>query len=177
MVTWRTLPLPDDWRPAMSYRIDISEDDARSVACNVSEATGTMAAHRSGVCPIAKCGEAGNSGATPAKNLTPGKTYYYRVFAMNEFGISPVSIEPTYTFGHPARYVDSFSCAHRMPDGDDVSYGQDRAGLGMRRTIMAARTSSSVLYHRWRPSPDGTFSTLAALRGRKVRIVRPLPPM
>ena len=73
--------------PATSYRIDRSEDTR--VWTNIES---SVSADDAG------CDPDGDSQSCSYEDtmLMPGKTYYYRVFAMNAFGISPVSVDETY---------------------------------------------------------------------------------
>lgn len=73
--------------PATSYRIDRSENTR--VWTNIES---SVSADDAG------CDPDGDSQSCSYEDtmLMPGKTYYYRVFAMNAFGISPVSVDDTY---------------------------------------------------------------------------------
>ena len=82
----------------MSYRIDISENDARvwsNLEASVMDGDADM---------YCGSGAAADLRCYTSEKLTPGKTYYYRVFAVNEFGISPVSINPTYDLAKTLDY-------------------------------------------------------------------------
>ena len=97
MLTWK-MPSTGAGDPAMSYRIDISENDARvwrNLKASVMDGDADM---------YCGSGAAADLRCYTSEKLTPGKTYYYRVFAVNEFGISPVSIDPTYDLAKTLDY-------------------------------------------------------------------------
>ena len=90
MLSWYA-PGDTDGDPATSYRIDYSKDTR--VWHALEDMVGDTMAD-------ANCGS--DAMATmrcyTAMELDPDTTYYFRVFAMNAFGISPVSVNPTYAF-------------------------------------------------------------------------------
>ena len=89
-LTW-AMPSDAAGDPAESYRIDISTDTRVWTNLEAEYTDASAEAH----CPA---GSADNLRCYTSTELKPATRYNYRVFAENEFGISPVSVEPTYDF-------------------------------------------------------------------------------
>ena len=151
MLTWK-MPSSDAGDPAMSYRIDISENDARvwrNLEASVMDGDADM---------YCGSGAAANLRCYTSKSLTPGKTYYYRVFAVNEFGISPVSIDPTYDLAKTLDYetpdpVDMLTATTNLVDKIVLGWDapEDDGGADV------------VLYCIDVAALDGSFTTLGDL--------------
>ena len=122
-VTWNA-PAAGD-APTM-YRVDMSSD-AR-IWHNVIGGEGTTDVLTESM-TMSNCemGEAGNRCYT-VEDLDPGATYHFRVFGMNQFGTSPISILETIGTGETT--PGGASVRNNRTDGDDVLYRQDRANLG-----------------------------------------------
>ena len=98
MLTWK-MPAAGTGDPAETYRIDISTD-TRVWRNLLGEDNADSAAALSDADADANCasGAAADRRCYPSTGLKPGVTYYYRVFAMNTYGISAVSVDKTYAF-------------------------------------------------------------------------------
>ena len=151
MLTWK-MPSTGAGDPAMSYRIDISENDARvwrNLEATVMDGDADM---------YCGSGAAADLRCYTSEKLTPGKTYYYRVFAVNEFGISPVSIDPTYDLAKTLDYetpdpVDMLTATKNLVDKIVLGWDapEDDGGADV------------VLYCIDVAALDGSFTTLGEL--------------
>ena len=123
--------------PATSYRIDVSED-TRVWSNLLGGESGDPALDDSLADNNCGSGAADGMRCYTDTSLTPGETRHYRVFAVNDFGTSPVSIVPTYA------------------TATTTDYGRPSAVLGL--TATTTLVDSIVLD--WQPPTDLGGATL-----------------
>ena len=96
MVSWNA---PADGDPVEEYRVDYSTDARvwHNVIGGEEAGKGTLTEDMA----MSNCGSDADADdrCYTVDMLMPGKTYHFRVFAMNEFGTSPISVDETIATG------------------------------------------------------------------------------